>query len=330
MSLLPRFVTENASLKLLAFVGAVFLWAIVPGDPQGQEVLSSVPLQVQVADLDWVAVGDPEPAQVQVRLSGPTREIIRLARQGTRMRIPVEGVHSEDSVVTLRREWLDLGGVSDVVVDEVVPQAVLVRFEPAGSRAVPLRPRLRGSLPDGLVLAQDPGVNPTVVRVRGPARRLDRIDEIELEPLDLSAIDVSGIFEVPVDSTGLEGLVFSPRTVSVGIRVERIEERRREGVPWELEDAPTVWGVAPRDSVRVDELDVEPASVALVLTGAPSRLGGAAAQRIRVVGSGAVLGELEPGASTWIRLEARDVPPQVQARVVPDSIRVSRPVGGAS
>ena len=67
MSFVPRVLTHNASLKLLAFVGAVFLWAIVPGSSQGGEVLSDVPVRVQVASHD--SFGELSPLAAQFGLA---------------------------------------------------------------------------------------------------------------------------------------------------------------------------------------------------------------------------------------------------------------------
>ena len=262
MSVLPRFLTHNASLKLLAFVGAVVLWAIVPGSTEGGEILSDVPVRVQVADVDWVQAGLPEPEEVQVRLSGPTREIIRLAREGTTIRVPVDRVTGPDSLVALRRDWVVLAGSPGVVVEEVVPAAVQLRFEEARSSAVPFELNTVGRLGGDLALAALPAVNPTVARVRGPARLVDSLDNLPLAPLDLGEIESSGIVELAVDTSGLGGLLITPLRASVGVRVEPSAERRLSGLTVEVRNDPGF------------SLLLQPDSGDVRIVGAPSRLTG--------------------------------------------------------
>lgn len=315
MSVIPRFITHNASLKLLAFVGAVFLWAIVPGSTEGGEVLSDVPVRVQVADMDWVQAGPPEPARVQVRLAGPTREIIRLAREGTTIRIPVDRVTSADTLVALRRDWVVLAGSPGVVVEEVVPAAVQLRFEEARSSAVPFELTRVGRLPGDLALAADPAVNPTVARVRGPARLVDELDGMPLEPLELGEIESSGIVELAVDTAGLGGVLVTPMRVSVGIRVEPAAERRLSGIPVRVRNGPGF------------SVLVEPDSGAVRVVGAPARLNGSPLGSVGLAVDGRLFDDLAAGASRRVPVAVVNVPYLLTAAPVPDSVTVIRPLG---
>ena len=315
MSVVPRIVTHNASLKLLAFVGAVFLWAIVPGEPQGGEVLSDVPVRVQVADLDWVQASTPEPNAVQVRLSGPTREIIRLAREGTSIRVPVDRVTSPDTTVALRRDWVVLAGAPGVVVDEVVPGAVRLRFEEARSKSLPLVVTTNGRLPAGLALAAPLGVTPVLARVRGPARVVDPLESISLEPLALGEVRSSGIVELRVDTAGLGSILVTPQRASVGVRVEAATEQRLADIPVEVADGPAY------------PLLTDPATVDVRITGAPARLSAAPLGLVRAVVDGRLLRGLGPGESRRVPLAVLDVPDLLSATAVPDSVPVIRPLG---
>lgn len=317
MSFVPRIITHNASLKLLAFLGAVFLWAIVPGEPQGGEVLTDVPVRVQVADLDWVQAASPEPTTVQVQLSGPTREIIRLAREGTSVRVPVDRVTSADTTVALRRDWVVLAGAPGVVVDEVVPGTVRLRFEEARSKSIPLVVRTTGRLPAGLALAAPLGVTPVLARVRGPARLVDPLESLPLEPLVLGEVRSSGILELPVDTVGLGSVLVTPQRASVGIRVEAAVEERIPEVQVEIADGPGYLLVSdpPVAEVRV--------------TGAPGRLAASSLEGVRVVVDGRLVQGLAPGQTRRVPLAVLDVPPLLSAAAIPDSVTVARPLGSA-
>ena len=125
---------RNWRLKLSALGLSVFLWALVQTEPTNPETLPSVPVRVQIADTGWTTSGAPTPATVELELAGPAREIIRLAREGASLRIPIEAVGSRDTTVSLRREWVQLGQRSGLTVESVSPASVQLSFEPALTR----------------------------------------------------------------------------------------------------------------------------------------------------------------------------------------------------
>ena len=88
-------------LKAAAFGMAVFLWALVRvGTPDQRTV--SVPVNVRLNDPEWVVMGDPVPATVQVRFRGPPTEVFRLTvMECVSITVPVAGVPGEEMVVEI-------------------------------------------------------------------------------------------------------------------------------------------------------------------------------------------------------------------------------------
>jgi len=256
VALLPHVVVHNWRLKLSALGLSVFLWALVQAEPRNSETFS-IPVAVEVSDTAWAVSGPPEPAQVELRLSGPAREIIRLARQGTQIRVPIRSIGSSDTTVTLRRDWVGLDNGTRLSVESLSPSAVQLVFEPAVSRAVPLAIRTTGDLPAHLALAAPIGVNIPVVRLRGPMSRVEGLDSVRLRPLDLSTVTASGLFDVPVDTTGLGGVRFTPLSATLGLRVEDEVERVLTGIP-----------VIAQSDGEQQEVVVSPATVDVTLRGA--------------------------------------------------------------
>lgn len=222
--------SHNWRLKLSALGLSVFLWALVQTEPRDQETFSTVPVLLEISDTLWTLSGAPNPPTVALTLGGPTREIISLAREGTSLRVPIAAVGSRDSVVTVRREWVELGQRPGVVVEAVFPPTIGVSFEPAATRIIPIAMRLQGGIPDDLALANEITLNPGRVTVRGPESRVLGLDSIRLEPFDLSNVTESGIFTVQVDSSGLAGGSVVPATATIAVRVEEVVERLL-GVP---------------------------------------------------------------------------------------------------
>jgi hypothetical protein len=220
---------RNWRLKLLALGLSVFLWALVQTEPSNQETLASVPVLVQIADTGWTTSGAPSPATVALRLSGPAREIIRLAREGTTVRIPVGTIGSRDTTITIRREWVELGQRTGLSVESVSPSTVRVSFEEARTRLVPVATRLVGRVRDHLALAAAIEVSPQLVRVRGPESRLAGLDSLPLVPFDLGDVSRSGAFAVAIDTAGLLGASVVPATATLGVQVEDLVERILDG-----------------------------------------------------------------------------------------------------
>lgn len=303
---------HNWRLKLSALALSVFLWALVQTEPTNQEIFSAVPVHVQVADTQWTMSGLPTPASVELRLGGPAREIIRLAREGTSIRVPVNAVGARDTLITLRREWVELGERSGLTVESLSPATIRVAFEEAEVRMVPVAHRLSGRIPDHLALAADIEVSPQLLRVRGPASRLASLDSLRLQPFDLGGITRSGVFSIPVDTTGLLGASVVPLSASLGVRVEALVERVLE-IPVRAEASP-----------GEDEVVPDPAMVQIRLVGARTVVTSLDPARLRAWVPPEFLLGMEVGEERRVRLQVDGVPPLVTAVPSADRVTVRR------
>ena len=314
MARAPRLLTHNWQLKLAALGLSIFLWALVQTEPLSQETFSAVPVSVSVDDTTWTLSGAPSPSTVELRLGGPAREIIRLARDGTSLRIPVSAVGSRDTAVTLQREWVQLGPRAGVTVESVSPPVINLRFEPAATKTVPLVLRTQGGLPEELALSSPLVLSPESVTVRGPESTLSGLDALPVEPFDLEQVAESGVFSLRVDTTGLAGARVDPAEAVVGVRVEPLEERVLSGVPVRVELAPG----AP-------ELTVEPPSIQLRLAGARTLVASMDLSLLRVTLAPESLRDLVPGEIRRARLQIEGLPPLIRALPSTETVIVRRP-----
>lgn len=313
---------RNWRLKVSALAMAVFLWAVVQTEPRTEETFSSVPIRVEVADTLWTVSGAPTPATVDLRLGGPAREIIRLAREGATLRVPIATVGSQDTVVTLRRDWVDLTQHPGLIVESVSPSAIRVSFEPAMTRSVPVSMRIRGSVRGDLALAMDVAVNPRLVRVRGPESRVEGLDSIRLQPFDLGSVTASGLFTVAVDTSGLAGASVVPQTVTFDVRVEAIVQR-------------LIGGFVVHTDVNPGEAEVvaDPMTIALTLSGARTVVTALDPSLLRISVPQGLLAGMAPGEERVVGLLVEGVPQLVTATLGTDRVTVRRtmdlPGGGA-
>lgn len=309
----PDALVLNWRLKLSALALSVFLWALVQAEPPNQETFSAVPVHVEVADTSWAAAGMPAPATVELRLGGPAREIIRLARDGASVRVPISAVSSTDTVVQLRREWVDLGGRAGLRVESISPASVRLSFEPAVTRLVPVSPRLRGRVPGDLALVSSVGLNPRRVTVRGPEGLIGALDSVLLEPFDLSRVSSSRIFTVAVDTVGMTGASVSPEEVALGFRVDDRMERLLTSLPVHAEVE--TGGAAVVARPQAVDVRIQGARV-LVSTLDPSRL--------RVWVAPELLVGMEPGEERRVPVQIEGVPDLVTAVPAVDVVTVRR------
>lgn len=312
MALLPRAVVHNWRLKLAALGLSIFLWALVQTEPRTAESFE-VPVRVDVADTAWTQAGPPRPATVELRLSGPTGEIIDLAQEGTFLRIPVQRVTSADTVVALRREWVALGEGSPLSVESVSPNTIRLTFEPAVTRVLPVALRVEGELPEDVALASPIGMNPQVVRVRGPASAMAELDSVRLVPLDLASVEESGIYEVPLDTTGLGGIRITPTGATLGIRVEERVTRTVGSVPVQIQ--------LPRQEMR---LVVAPETIRVELRGARTLVAAVDPRDLRGVVRAGLVEELLPGEERSVPVRIDGVPSLVAARPLTPTVTVRR------
>jgi YbbR domain-containing protein len=321
MASAPRVLLHNWHLKLAALGLAVLLWALVQTEPLSQETFAAVPVTVEVLDSSWTTAGLPSPATVDLRLGGPAREIIRLARDGTTLRVPVTAVGSRDTIIALQREWVDLGQRSGVTVESVSPLTIEIAFEPATTRSVRVWIPTRGSLPEDLALSSELAISPTTVDVRGPEGRVMGLDSVPLVPMDLAAVRESGAFTVQVDTSELGGATVRPASVLVGVRVESVVERTLEAVQIHA-DAPA--GEPPAA--------VMPSTIQLRLVGASTLVTAMDLSLVRVSVPPGSLSGLAEGETRRVRLTVEGVPPLVVATPETDVVTARRagpqPSGG--
>ena len=315
MARAPRLLTDNWHLKLAALGLAVFLWAIVQNEPLSQETFAAVPVAVTVDDTTWTLSGAPSPSTVEVRVGGPAREIIRLARDGTSLRIPISSVGSRDTTVTVQRDWVELGPRAGVTVESVSPPVIDLSFEPAASKGVPLVLRTRGELAEDLALSSPLVLSPERVTVRGPESTLQRLDALPVEPFDLEEVRESGVFRLDVDTTGLRGASVDPREAVIGVRVEPLEERVLGGVDVRADPPPGQPGVT-----------VEPASIQLRLTGARTLVTSMDLSLLRVSVAPESLRDMLQGETRRVRLQIEGLPPLIRAFPSTETVIVRRAV----
>lgn len=216
MALFPEIVTRNLSLKLAALGLAILLWSVVRADAPARITFGEVPVDVIVDDPGWILAEPPRPGTVSVIVAGTYRELGRIAAEPMRLVVPVENIEDSTRTQALDRAMVRIGGrVDEGRVVEVQPASVVLQFERVENALKPLAIRVHGELPPGARLTGPITTDPSMVRVSGSRRTLERLDSVPLQPIDLTRLTAAETLQVPVDTGAAGGVLVAPRHVTV-------------------------------------------------------------------------------------------------------------------
>ena len=305
--------TRNFALKVAAFGLALLLWVSVRAERQDRREIPSVPVRIELSDSDWTLRGDPLPATVEIRVSGPSRELFQLALERPVVVVPVDRVAGGDTAIVLSREWVRMGIRPGVIIEDIQPSSIRITLDRVASEWRPVAPRFRGELPDDLVLSGSPTSEPPSVRLLGPAGRLETMDSVRLLPVSLERVEADQGIRVAVDTSGFGRVRVSPDTVTLRFQVEEPIERLITSVPVE---------VFPEGVL--DDLELEELRVSVVLRGARGRVDAVEREDLRAVVDVVGLLELEAGEEMEVPVRIEGLPEMVTARSNPLRVSIRR------
>ena len=310
----PGILVRNWRLKITALALAVLLWVTMrlTDDRIDRLSIPGVEVRVEHVHRDWFLRQPPSPDAVQMSVSGPVGDILRVAMSRPAIVVRVDTVLNEDTVLTLMHDWVTNIDRTSVNIENFQPSMVSLLFERNQEEEIPVSVRLTGRVPDSLALVTEPRANLLFTRVRGPASRVEVLETVFLEPFDLGRLTGPGRFEVPLDTTGLEGLVVSPTMATLTVEVAARRSRVLAPLPVEFPNANAA-------------LELDPAMVTVTLYGAEDVLTRADTTgiRVRVAMDGAAVEEaVAQVGQARLPLVLSGLPARVEGRVEVDSVTV--------
>ncbi|MDX1982672.1 MAG: CdaR family protein [Bryobacteraceae bacterium] len=177
-----RRLTTNLWLKLISLAIAMLLWYATVG-PQETTTGASVPIQLRNIPRDMEISSElPDSAYIEVR--GSSRRLDELEK--ALVIIDLSGIsRAGERTISI----LD-GNVSlpaGVQFQRAVPSQIRLHFEPRLTREVPVVVRY-ATIPDGYQI-QRQQVSPASVRIVGPESRVNAIDRVQTDPIELPPDD---------------------------------------------------------------------------------------------------------------------------------------------
>ncbi|RAL21621.1 hypothetical protein DL240_12245 [Lujinxingia litoralis] len=248
-NILRRIFVHNFSMKFIAAVLTLALYIWVSEDRE-TVVASFAPVRIVVPD-NLVLVSDPLD-RVKVTIRGRWSDVNRFdPSQLEPIRLDLTRADS-DSIVTITPNMVRVPPGLRVVALE--PSSMYVELERESQRVVPIIPQTTGE-PQANYVVEGIRVNPARVAIRGPQSRLERINSVQTEPVDVSNRNES--FDRNIQLRVEDGLVRVDYDRRIRVNVEigsELDTRTLEDIP--------VTGV--NTSLQVD---ISPATTSVTVRG---------------------------------------------------------------
>jgi hypothetical protein len=298
-------IIRNWKLKLSAFALAMLLWITVSADQITARWLP-VPVEIEIRDANHQLVAGPAPEDVEVRFSGPGRELWELAITRPPIRLIVRDASEGVQEFTLEPAQVQIPRGRLITAVDVRPATIQLAFQRLASAQVPVQVQVRNGPGPEFMLVGSLRVQPTQVRVSGLATRVNVVDAVVTRPIDLSG--EVGPFErrVALDTTGLSGLKLSTAEVVISGQIDRVAERIIPGMPVQ----------APPGTLVI------PGSVELTVRGGESVLGALDRNALQVVIPAELVPARIPPLGTEVPLRVGGLPAGVQVVAEPRTIRL--------
>ncbi len=230
--LTARAITNNIPVKIAAVILALVLWAFAKGEQEGIR-LTDVPLVLRNIP-EGVTTVEQVPETVQVVLSGPNKEILKLAFMGdTYAFIDMTDAEPGRALrVSLSPADVVLPRNAGVYVTEVrSPKSLDLDIDTLSERSVAVTAATEGELPSGYFVLGTPQSMPDSVDVYGPMSVISELSTVSTAPLNIAGRRARVEAARPVVFDGAWNLHAVPRDVRVAVEIEGTRTVTVEGLP---------------------------------------------------------------------------------------------------
>ena len=213
---------EDWGLKLLALAITVVLWLAVTG--QNKPVTLRVSgVQLNFLRPDGLEISNEPPGQVEVILTGSPDKLDRIGPRDLVATVDLSDQKAGERIVRLSLDRVKVDLREDVKIQGFRPSTIPIRLEPIIEVPMDVEVKFEGKLPEGYEIASV-SVNPTKVRLRGPADRINALHKAITETVWLDGKKESfSLSHVEINIPDAKIDILDP---AVDIRVEVAEKKR--------------------------------------------------------------------------------------------------------
>jgi len=246
---------DNLWVKLAAVVLAVLLWFHVATDKVYQHQYT-IPL-TQI-DLDETLVlTEPPPDSVTVSVSARGKILLRTDWKKKGVRLVADHTRVGRFKVDISAANLSLVQADKVtLIDVIEPREMYFTCDRRTTRELPVKSRLVVVPDEGYAIYGSDSLEPGVVKVSGPNRRVGELSMVETQEMVLEYVRSSFSKKLGLTTGDIYGMSFEPDSVLVHVRVGPVRRKVIPDLKVGLINAP-----------RLRQYQIEPPAVEIRVSG---------------------------------------------------------------
>lgn len=217
MNFLRKYVLNNLPFKIVSLAIAILLWWAV-GRDQPITVPMTIPLEFQNAP-SKLEINSNHSFEARVTLRGPERLMQELNPTEVHAVLDLAGTGPGEHTFDLTPGAIHVP--RNVKVVQIVPSQFHISLDPTVTRAIPVQPRVIGTLLSGYGI-RDVKTDPATVTVVGPERRVNAIQAALTDPVDATGVVGAATFTTHVYVADPLVRVQEPDTIHVTVDTARI------------------------------------------------------------------------------------------------------------
>lgn len=208
--------TRNLGWKLLSLVIAVLLWVSVAREP---EVATSLSVPVDFKNMrDDLDIDGNLPESVRLEVRGPSGRLTRESLSTVAVVLDLADAEPGERTYSIRGRNLNLP--TGVVFYRAVPSQLTLHFDELASKEVPVDPVYLHTPPGYRVASQQ--FTPTEVRIRGPLDRVQPMQDVKTDPMELTSLP-DQVFHTHLHVTdGQVRVLQAPTDITVRVKLEKM------------------------------------------------------------------------------------------------------------
>lgn len=187
----------------------------------------------------YLMPSEPFPDKARVRVSGTGKQLIGLKLfSSPKVMVDIFQSAPGKRMVVINNADVFLGGTDVRVVAIEEPQSIEIHFDRVLKKQVIVKNRAEFYAEKGYILVGHPAAIPKKLTIMGPSKNIANIDTIYTKNYKLEKLNADTSVMIPVIPPPAYNVSCSTRVVRVWAQVQKLIQRRLEGIPVHLMNVP--------------------------------------------------------------------------------------------
>ncbi len=212
-----KLLTQNLGWKLLSLLLAVGLWLAIAREP---EVATSLSAPVEFKNMrDDLDISGNLPDRVRLEVRGPSGRLSRDNLSAVAVVLDLSDAQAGERTYSIRGRNLNLP--TGVAFYRALPSQLTLRFDQLAIKQEPILPVFVNKPTSYRIVSQE--FTPAKVRIRGSGDRVQAIEQVKTDPMDLSGVAGEKVFHTHLNVGDPQvRLLDAPAEITVRVKLEKI------------------------------------------------------------------------------------------------------------